>query len=85
MHFDGAVSLSNPPSNVKEKTPQQRSPLSIYQEEFETKLLQSTAQYYSRESTLYLSQHDVASYMRKVCGVQLVNNWRGALQIKLYP
>jgi hypothetical protein len=61
------VALSNPPSNVKEKNQAQKSPLSIYQDEFETRLLESTSQYYSRESTLFLSQNDVASYLRKVC------------------
>eukprot|EP01087_Luapelamoeba_hula_P016964 TRINITY_DN5286_c0_g1_i1.p1 TRINITY_DN5286_c0_g1~~TRINITY_DN5286_c0_g1_i1.p1 ORF type:complete len:750 (+),score=121.38 TRINITY_DN5286_c0_g1_i1:207-2456(+) len=40
-------------------------PLEIYKDEFETAFLESTAEYYSRESAAFISSNGVSSYMQK--------------------
>lgn len=41
-------------------------PLEIYKEDFEAHFLASTREYYGRESTNYIAQNGVSSYMKKV-------------------
>lgn len=51
---------------VKLGTVNKNKPLEIYKEDFETPFLNSTREYYARESSVYIAANGVSAYMKKV-------------------
>ena len=56
---------------------------SVHKEEFEKPFLEETAEDYRRESSLFLSNHDVSSYMKKIYVCTCVSSHDFSLCVRL--